>query len=54
MDFWDQNIQRADQLAAKESGSKALLVFYAQLLRAQKQIYESFRSKKDWKHKENR
>jgi FdhE protein len=48
MDFWDQNIQRADQLAAKESGSKALLVFYAQLLRAQKQIYESFRSKRDW------
>ena len=41
--FWDQNIQRADHLAADESGSKDLLKFYAQLLRAQKQIYERFR-----------
>ena len=34
--------------AAESSGSKELLTFYAQLLRAQQKIYESFRSRKDW------
>lgn len=46
--FWTKQIERADQLAAEPSGSKELLAFYAQLLRAQEQIYESFRSRKDW------
>jgi formate dehydrogenase maturation protein FdhE len=45
--FWDKQIERADQLAAEPGGSKELLAFYAQLLRAQKQIYESF-SQRDW------
>src|SRR5215813_2691333 len=49
MDFWDKQIRRADQLAARESGSKDLLVFYAQLLRAQKQIYEELRNRKEWR-----
>ena len=47
MEFWDKNIQRADQLAAEDTGSKELLKFYGQLLRAQKQIYEWFRSRRD-------
>jgi FdhE protein len=39
--FWNRQIARADYLAGEASGSKELLKFYAQLLRAQKEIYES-------------
>lgn len=46
--FWNKQIARADDLASESSGSKELLVFYAQLLRAQAEIYESFRSRRDW------
>src|SRR5262245_16943422 len=46
--WWDRQIQRADQLASQTSGSKELLTFYAQLLRAQKAIYEDLRSRRDW------
>ena len=46
--FWNKQIERADYLAAESSGSRELLTFYAQLLRAQAEIYESFRSRKDW------
>jgi formate dehydrogenase accessory protein FdhE len=46
--FWNKQIERADYLAAEPSGSKELLAFYAQLLRAQEEIYESFRSRRDW------
>ena len=46
--FWNKQIERADYLAGESSGSKELLAFYAQLLRAQKDIYESFRSRKNW------
>ena len=46
--FWDKLIERADYLAGESSGSKELLAFYAQLLRAQKEIYESLRSRKNW------
>ena len=46
--FWDKQIDRANYLAAESSGSKELLVFYAQLLRAQLAIYESFRGRKSW------
>lgn len=45
---WNRQIERADYLARESSGSKELLAFYAQLLRAQKEIYESLRSRKDW------
>ncbi|HBB89298.1 MAG TPA: hypothetical protein DC047_16965 [Blastocatellia bacterium] len=48
IDWWDKQIQRADLLAAQSSGAKELLAFYAQLLRAQKEIYEFLRSRKDW------
>ena len=47
-EWWDKQIYRADQLAAQSSGSKELLLFYAQLLRSQKEIYEFLRSHKDW------
>lgn len=46
--WWDKQIQRADQLSAQSGGSKELLAFYAQLLRAQKDIYEFLRSRRDW------
>src|SRR5678815_1763399 len=46
--FWDKQIERADELAAESGGSKELLTFYAQLLRAQKEIYESFRGRTHW------
>lgn len=46
--WWDKQIERADQLAAQASGARELLTFYAQLLRAQKETYEFFRSRKDW------
>src|ERR1044072_3459108 len=46
--FWDKQIERADELAAESSGSKELLTFYAQLLRAQKEIYEQFRGRTHW------
>ena len=47
-DFWEKQIARADLLAGEASGSKELLRFYAQLLRAQKEIYESFRNRSHW------
>jgi len=46
--FWDKQIERADLLAGQSGGSKDLLAFYAQLLRAQKEIYESFRGRTHW------
>jgi len=45
--FWDKQIQRADQLAAESSGSRELLAFYAQLLRAQKETYQYLQSRKN-------
>ena len=48
LNFWNKQIERAGYLATESSGSKELLTFYAQLLRAQQQIYESFRSRKNW------
>jgi FdhE protein len=47
-EWWDKQIQRADQLASQANGSKELLTFYAQLLRAQKGIYDYLRSRRDW------
>jgi len=46
--FWNKQIERADHLAEESSGSKELLTFYAQLLRAQQEIYEALRSRKNW------
>lgn len=47
-EFWDKQIERADLLAGESSGSQELLRFYAQLLRAQKEIYEEFRGRTHW------
>lgn len=47
-DWWDKQIQRADELAPQANGSKELLEFYAHLLRAQKDVYEFLRGRKDW------
>jgi len=46
--WWDKQIGRADELAAQSSGSRELLTFYAQLLRAQKDIYDYLRSREGW------
>jgi FdhE protein len=46
--FWNKQIDRADYLASESSGSRELLTFYAQLLRAQKAIYESLRDRGGW------
>lgn len=47
-DSWDEQIQRADELALKKSETRELLAFYARLLRAQKEIFEYLRSRKGW------
>lgn len=46
--WWNKQIERADQLAAQSNGSRDLLIFYAQLLRAQKNVYEFLRSRNNW------
>jgi FdhE protein len=45
---WDAWIERAEHLAAKSVATGELLAFYAKLLGAQKEIYESLRSRKGW------
>lgn len=47
-EWWDKQIDRADRLIPKANGSKELLKFYAQLLRAQRDIHEFLRSRKNW------
>jgi formate dehydrogenase accessory protein FdhE len=48
IDWWTKQIQRAETLAKESQGTSELLSFYAQLLRCQKEIYEAFRSRRDW------
>jgi len=45
---WATLIERAESLAAKSEATKELLSFYAKLLRAQAEIYESLRGRKGW------
>ena len=47
-EWWDKQIKRADELAPQANGSKELLTFFAQLLRAQRLIYDDLRGRKDW------
>jgi FdhE protein len=47
-EWWNKQILRADQLIPKANGSKELLKFYSQLLRAQRDVYEFLRGRKDW------
>lgn len=46
--WWDKQIQRADELAAQANSAQELLTFYAHLLRAQKEMFEFLRSRKNW------
>ncbi len=45
---WDAAVRRAEHLAANADATKELLTFYAGLLRAQKEIYESLRGCEGW------
>ena len=47
-DWWETQILRADQLASQANGSGELLRFYGRLLRGQQEIYEAFRSRRNW------
>ena len=47
-EWWEKQIRRADELAVQPSGSAELLIFYAHLLRAQKEVYEFLRSHRNW------
>lgn len=45
---WDSCIQRAVQLAARGEAASELLMFYGELLRAQKEAYQYFRGREGW------
>lgn len=45
---WDAAIRRAEHLAANADATKELLNFYAELLRAQRGIYNFLRSRAGW------
>lgn len=45
---WDACIRRAEHLAAKADATKELLTFYAELLRAQRGIYDFLRGREGW------
>lgn len=45
---WDARIRRAEYLAAQADATQELLTFYAELLRAQKGIYEFLRGRESW------
>jgi FdhE protein len=49
MDFWPKQISRASELARTSGGTNELLVFYAQLLRAQSEVYEFLLNQRDWR-----
>jgi formate dehydrogenase accessory protein FdhE len=48
VEWWNKQIDRADQLATQSKGARDLLIFYAQLLRAQKIIYQSLGGRNGW------
>ena len=47
-DPWDALVGRAERLAAKSEATKELLGFYAELLRAQRGVYEFLRGRRGW------
>jgi FdhE protein len=49
MDFWPKQISRASELGRTSGGTNELLVFYAQLLRAQSEVYEFLLNQRDWR-----
>ena len=48
VESWDARIRRAERLASESDATKELLAFYAELLRAQKGIYEFLRGREGW------
>ena len=42
---WERRIRRAEQLAGEGGPAESLLTFYAQLLRIQKDLYDSFKGR---------
>jgi FdhE protein len=48
-DTWPRRIQRAADLSAIDTPSRALLVFYAALLRSQRHLYDQLRTSADWR-----
>jgi FdhE protein len=47
-DFWGRMIQRAGELIPKSEATRELLVFYEKLLESQKEVYDHFRSCREW------
>jgi FdhE protein len=47
-DTWPDRVQRAADLAAIEAPSRALLLFYAAVLRAQRELYGELRVRSGW------
>jgi FdhE protein len=45
---WRRRIDRADELAAHADAAAPLLMFYAQLLRVQRDLYESLQGERSW------
>jgi formate dehydrogenase maturation protein FdhE len=45
---WDTSIARVHQLAESATPARELLTFYATVLAAQKEIYESLRGRREW------
>lgn len=45
---WDARIRRAEELAASAGAAADLLIFYANLLRAQRAVDEALRSREGW------
>ena len=48
VEFWESCIRRAEELASNNSAPKELLIFYAKLLHAQKEIYQFLRRQQGW------
>jgi FdhE protein len=46
---WRRRVQRAVELAAVDTPSRALVVFYAALLRAQGDLYDRLSTRSDWR-----
>jgi len=46
--WWDKQIQRADDLVKRSNEPNSLMAFYAQLLRGQKAVYDFLRNRQCW------
>src|SRR5437879_6012587 len=46
---WRRRVERARELAAADSASRSLLAFYGTLLRAQTDLHDALRARRDWR-----